>query len=162
MLLSVALLASGSDPFIDRLTTLYTECKQELGQLSSLKDERELIPGSDAAATWGTCPPIVPLDGASLTRVHHLTARVKEKFPQFTRIRELMGRVSTPGSTPRASGPDASASPPHVRHSPTSPVLRQRDTNVVPLTNGQVPHRTLKGAVDFPRDVRPFALLLPS
>ncbi|KAG8955956.1 hypothetical protein FRC04_006404 [Tulasnella sp. 424] len=114
-----------------KLTTLYTECKQELGQLSSLKDERELIPGSDAAATW---------------------ARVKEKFPQFTRIRELMGRVSTPGSTPRASGPDASASPPHVRHSPTSPVLRQRDTNVVPLTNGQVPHRTLKGAVDFPRD----------
>ncbi|KAG8897561.1 hypothetical protein FRC00_004114 [Tulasnella sp. 408] len=117
-----------------KLTTLYTECKQELGQLSTLKDERDLAPGSDAAATW---------------------ARVKEKFPQFTRIRELMSRVTTPGSTPRASGPDASASPPHVRRSPTSSVLRQRDTNIAPLTNGQVPHITtssLKGAVDFPRE----------
>ncbi|KAG8903894.1 hypothetical protein FRB99_002594 [Tulasnella sp. 403] len=104
-----------------RITTLYAECKQELGHISTFKDERDIPPGSD---TW---------------------ARVKDKFPQFFRIRDLMSKVPLP-STPRTEEP---LSP--VDHSSV------RSRTVAPIMSGQIPQNTsssLKGAVDLPREVR--------
>lgn len=87
---------------------------------------------------------------ANINRFMFTLARVKEKFPQYVRIRDLMNKVPSSGS----EGP---LSP--VNRPSNSPTLRTRHSTAGPLMSGQVPPNSsssssLKGAVDLPRDVR--------
>ncbi|KAG8930590.1 hypothetical protein FRC03_008097 [Tulasnella sp. 419] len=123
-----------------KITTLYTECKQELGYVSTLADERE-IPQGEHAVTW---------------------ARVKEKFPQFFRIRDLMNRLPAPG-TPRQQG-DEPSTPTAAELSSTR--LRSDTTSTAPIPstapslsapmNSQ--SSSLRGAVDLPKEASSYAM----
>ncbi|KDQ11076.1 hypothetical protein BOTBODRAFT_57618 [Botryobasidium botryosum FD-172 SS1] len=71
-----------------KIQNLFQECRNELGhQISSLKDEGDIPPDSDHARLWN---------------------RVKDKLPQFFRVRDLMMRTPMPISASMMQRPDES------------------------------------------------------
>ncbi|KAG8881975.1 hypothetical protein FRB97_008843 [Tulasnella sp. 331] len=122
-----------------KLTTLHTECKQELGPISELKSERDIPHGSDQAVTW---------------------ARVRGKFPQFFRIRDLMDKI--PQSPTGSEEPTIKGSPSRPRTDTDATNSSELSSSGPPPMNPVQVHSqpassssALRGAVDLPKGLPP-------
>ncbi|KAG8995518.1 hypothetical protein FRB94_009110 [Tulasnella sp. JGI-2019a] len=126
-----------------KLTTLHTECKQELGHIGDLKSERDIPQGSEQAVTW---------------------ARVRVKFPQFFRIRDLMKKTPLSIDTPAGSEePTSERSPSRPRADTGATSSTSHSTAVPPSPMNPLQFQgsssnsssALRGAVDLPKGLPP-------